>query len=193
MVRCSTFLKTPLNACSLFYGLAFWAWIGCSPAGAAIHVVAPTGDDRGPGDAAHPLRTISAASQRARPGDTVLVKAGVYRERVAPPRGGEPGRPITYRGETLGKVFVRGSERWRPAWTRHRAAVYHAVPDEAIFDDQVYRDSGNPFRVACASTPHGRNGKPERQRFDYGDPNLVYTCGQVFVNGARFTQVPLPR
>lgn len=190
MTTCSLPLRTTFNLPCLLCVLAAGAWIGCSPTGATTYVVAPTGNDHAAGDSAHPLRTISVASQRALPGDTVLVKAGVYRERVSPPRGGEPGQPITYRGETLGAVFVRGSELWRPAWSPHQGRVYYAAPDPMVFDDQVYLDSGNPFQVACASTPHGRNGKPERQRFDYGDPNLVYTCGQVIVNGALFTQVP---
>ena len=154
------------------------------------YVVAPMGDNQAAGDTLHPLRTISEAAERAMPGDTILVKAGVYRERVAPPRGGEPGRPITYRGEKLGRVFVRGSELWRPDWARHADRVYYSVPDQGMFTDQAYLDSGNPFHVELASTPHGRNGKQERQRFNYGDPNLVYTCGQVIVNGALFTQVP---
>ena len=157
---------------------------------AKIYVVSPSGDDKAVGDAVHPLRTISAAAQRAMPGDTILVKAGVYRERVAPPRGGEPGRPIIYRGEALGKVFVRGSELWQPDWKRHKRAVYSAAPDESLFNDHAYIDSGNPLRVDLASTPYGRNGKQEKKRFDYGDPNLVYTCGQVIINGRPLTQVP---
>ena len=36
-----------------------------------------------------PLKTISAAAQLAQPGDVITVHEGVYRERVAPPRGGE--------------------------------------------------------------------------------------------------------
>jgi hypothetical protein len=40
-------------------------------------------------------RTIQEAVKAAGPGDTVLVSGGVYREGVAFPRPGEPGRPIT--------------------------------------------------------------------------------------------------
>ena len=36
----------------------------------------------------HPLKTISAAAELAQPGDTITVHAGVYRERIDPPRGG---------------------------------------------------------------------------------------------------------
>ena len=62
-------------------------------------VVATTGEDVAPGTADKPFRTISRAAEVAMPGDTILVRAGVYRELVTPPRAGEPGKPITYRGE----------------------------------------------------------------------------------------------
>ena len=42
----------------------------------------PKAADAGPGNAEHPFLTISAAAQRAMPGDTVRVRAGVYRERI---------------------------------------------------------------------------------------------------------------
>ncbi len=153
-------------------------------------VVAPDGDDGAPATAASPLRTISSAAEMAMPGDTILVRAGIYRERVTPPRGGAPGRPITYRGEKLGAVFIRGSEAWRPGWRRHAGSVFFATPDPALFDDDVYVDSANPFLVELASTPHGRDGKPEAERFQRGDPELNYTCGQVIINGAPWTQRP---
>ena len=50
--------------------------------------VATTGADRNKGTVSRPLRTIQAAADKAQPGDTITVHAGVYRERVNPPRGG---------------------------------------------------------------------------------------------------------
>lgn len=51
-----------------------------------------------PGTASEPLDSIQRALQRVQPGQTVYVRPGVYRERVSPPRGGEPGAPITIAG-----------------------------------------------------------------------------------------------
>jgi hypothetical protein len=51
--------------------------------------------DRNPGTERRPLRTIGAAAKLAQASDTVLVHAGVYRERVSPARGGKEGQPIT--------------------------------------------------------------------------------------------------
>jgi hypothetical protein len=45
-------------------------------------VVAPAGDDRGTGTVDDPWRTLGAALARLRPGDTLLVRAGTYRERI---------------------------------------------------------------------------------------------------------------
>jgi hypothetical protein len=60
-----------------------------SVAAATLHVNVK-GDDRGEGSEAKPLRTIQRAAEMAQPGDTVLVAPGIYRERIAPPRGGHP-------------------------------------------------------------------------------------------------------
>ena len=154
--------------------------------------VSTSGDDTNPGTAAEPFRTISRGAEAAMPGDTILVHAGIYRERVAPPRGGEPGKPITYRAEKLGEVFVRGSEIWKPDWQARGGGLYAAHLDDAMFkSDDVYVDSPNPFRVALSSTPYNRQGKPELERFGKGDARVAYNCGQVIVDGRPWEQRPV--
>ena len=51
--------------------------------------VAKTGNDANPGTIEAPLHTIQAAANLAQPGDVITVHAGVYRERITPPKGGE--------------------------------------------------------------------------------------------------------
>ena len=51
--------------------------------------VAKTGNDANPGTIEEPLHTIQAAANLAQPGDVITVHAGVYRERITPPKGGE--------------------------------------------------------------------------------------------------------
>lgn len=61
-----------------------------------VHV-ATTGSDRADGSADSPFRTINRAAELARPGDTVIVHGGEYREWVRPQRGGLSDlRRITY-------------------------------------------------------------------------------------------------
>jgi len=51
--------------------------------------VAKTGNDANPGTIEAPLHTIQAAANLAQPGDVITVYAGVYRERITPPKGSE--------------------------------------------------------------------------------------------------------
>jgi len=71
----------------------------------AAHAAA---SDDGAGTDGAPFRTINAAAARAMPGDRVLVHAGTYREHVRPARGGEPGRPIVWRGAGDGEAVIDG-------------------------------------------------------------------------------------
>ncbi|MBN1816044.1 MAG: DUF1565 domain-containing protein, partial [Sedimentisphaerales bacterium] len=75
-----------------------------------IHV-SPAGNDQSEGTSNKPLRTISAAAQLAQPGDTITVHEGVYRERIAPPRGGQSDQKrIVYQAAPGEKVVIKGSE-----------------------------------------------------------------------------------
>ena len=123
------------------------------------------------GTEARPFRSISRAAELAQPGDTVLVHAGTYRERIAPERGGEPGRNITYAAAPGETVCVKGSEVWTPDWEPVEDApnVWRGVLDAAIFGDF------NPFRTLAGGLP----GKK--------------TLGQVFLSGAMLTEVETPQ
>lgn len=172
--------------------LAFVCLGTCQSPGATLHV-SPVGHDENSGEAQAPLRTISRAADLAMPGDTVLVREGVYRERVAPPRGGKPGKPITFRAAPGERVVIKGSEHWTPTWQQDSPGVYFAVPASDLFNDRPdeYVDSHNPLEVHLASTPWQRNGRREKERGFGGDERIVYTCGQLFVNGQRWRQAPL--
>ena len=113
-------------------------------AAAELHV-AVTGEDSGPGTAAAPLLTVNRAAQRAEPGDTVVVHAGVYRELVAPARGGEPGRPITYRAAAGEAVRLTGSERVT-TWTREAGGVWTVSLPAAYFG------AFNPYTTTVAGS-----------------------------------------
>lgn len=60
--------------------------------------VAEDGARSASGTADDPLDSIRVAVSRAEPGDTVQVRPGEYEELLRPPRGGEPGEPITVTG-----------------------------------------------------------------------------------------------
>lgn len=126
------------------------------------------------------------------PGDTVLVLEGTYRERVTPRRGGLPNKPIRYVAEAGKRVFIKGSEIWTPKWRDEGNGIFSGIPEDRLFNDRSpeYVDGYNPFKVKLSSTPWQRDGKPEVDRGFGGDPDLMYTCGQVFVDGKRMREVP---
>jgi len=149
------------------------------------YVSASTGNDRNQGTLDKPFKTISRGAVLALPGDTVYVMEGIYRERVSPARGGAPGNPIVYFAQPGKRVYVRGSELWKPKWQQESKGVFYARPADSLFNDDVYYDSGNPFKVIISSTPWNRNGYAE------GIKSVKYTLGQVFVKGEMWKQVPV--
>lgn len=75
---------------------------------------------------AEAFATIQEAVKAALPGDTVLVRGGVYRESVSFPVAGEPGRPITLRAEPGHIVLITTSTplEGRPAAVVGRTSVF---------------------------------------------------------------------
>jgi hypothetical protein len=161
-----------------------------SVAAATLHVNVK-GDGQGDGSAAKPFRTIQEAAEKAEPGDTVLVAPGIYRERIAPPRGGKEGAPIVFRSSEKHGAVVRGSTPWKPTWKKVAAGIYSGPVDESLFADTSHMDGGNPFRIPSSSTPYGREGQPEAERkYPNSDPKLSFNLGQVFVDDECYEQEP---
>lgn len=76
--------------------------------GAEFHV-APTGNDAHTGSATSPWRTLARATAAASPGDTILIHAGTYAERLVPPASGTAGARITYKAVPGAPVTLDGS------------------------------------------------------------------------------------
>lgn len=73
--------------------------------------VSKHGNDAHDGSKSLPFATISAAAQKAMPGDVITVHEGIYRERIIPPRGGESDtKRIVYQSAPGEKVVIKGSE-----------------------------------------------------------------------------------
>jgi hypothetical protein len=84
-----------------------------------VDASAPNADDAGPGTATKPFRTIGRAAEMLRPGERVVIAAGVYRECVRPARGGTgPRDMISYEAAPGAKVCIRGSEVLTDGWRR---------------------------------------------------------------------------
>src|SRR5687767_12145361 len=92
-------LSAKFNLPILFLVCSSVHFVLVAPAAARVLHVAqnhPQASDSGDGSITNPFKRIARAAELAQPGDTVLVHAGIYRERVTPARGGGPNRPIIY-------------------------------------------------------------------------------------------------
>jgi len=78
---------------------------------AAVYVVdpaAPGAADSNPGSEQKPFTTVQHAADAAKPGDTVYVMAGRYRERIKVTTGGAEGRPIKFQAMPRRSAIVDG-------------------------------------------------------------------------------------
>lgn len=128
--------------------------------------VAVKGSDANEGSLAKPLKTISAAAKLAMPGDVITVHAGVYREQITPPRGGNSAQErITYQAAKGEKVEIKGSEVIT-GWKKIDNDTWEvSIPNSYFGKFNPYKDliRGDWF------TPTPANRK--------------YTTGAVYVNG----------
>jgi hypothetical protein len=117
------------------------------------------GQDTNDGSAARPFRTISAAARVAHPGDVITVHAGVYRERIDPPRGGESdAKRITYQAAPGENVTITGSEIVK-GWEKVDADTWKLTLPDSYFGDfnpyadvihgDWYQDGGHPHHTGC--------------------------------------------
>lgn len=112
------------------------------------HVSTEKGSDNNDGTSRlFPFKTIQKAADLAIPGDTVLVYAGVYRERVKPLRGGtSESNRITYMAKAGDHVIITGLDTWKPTWSKEDD-LYVATPAKSMFTDSNYVDGGNPYKI----------------------------------------------
>lgn len=96
-----------------------------------------TASDDNPGTKAAPWKTIAraAAAEELKPGDTVLIHSGVYRECVEVKISGEPAHPITLAAAPGNRVVVKGSEVVRGRWTRVAGETDRKEPYPNAFAD----------------------------------------------------------
>src|SRR3954451_19744247 len=91
----------------------------------STYYVATNGSDSADGSLGSPLRTIQQAANRADAGDTVVVRAGTYRETVTPAHSGSSSRPITFKPYDGERVTISGADRVS-GWSLNGGSVYKA-------------------------------------------------------------------
>lgn len=137
--------------------------------------VSVNGSDSSDGSFQHPLKTISAAANVALPGDVITVHAGVYRERITPPRGGDADtKRIIYQAAKGEKVEIKGSEIVK-GWKRLQNDTWETVVPNTFFGDF------NPFKELI----HGDWFWPKPK-------DRQYHRGAVYLNGSWLMEAAKP-
>jgi len=109
----------------------------------------PGADDEGFGYPGWPFRTVAAALRMAEPGETVVLRGGIYRELVRPACD-----DVTIRAAQGEKVIVSGADVVE-GWQRRREGWTAPLPrrpakllrDGAAFDDFTYDESAHEIAV----------------------------------------------
>ena len=158
----------------------------------STYYVATNGSDGAEGSLGSPFKTINHAAQLARPGDTVVVRAGTYRETVTPARSGTSGGRITYKPYDGERVTISGADRVG-GWSNHSGSVYKAPQDWdlGLGRNQVFVDGRMMIEARWPNTTLDYS-RPRKATFDDVDASSSYvemedaalTHGDGFWDGA---------
>lgn len=124
--------------------------------------VAPDGRDSGAGTKDSPLRSLSAAIDRAPAGATVVLRGGTYRESAGTVRKrvtiqSYPSEAVWLKGSIVVSGWQRDGDVWRhDGWT---AELCHDCYTPGIIDDR-YPHAGRPDMVFVDGTPLRQVGSP---------------------------------
>src|SRR2546425_12511919 len=102
-------LSTPLGYARALFLIFVWACISPLQAlaqGGGTYYVATSGNDSNAGTSASPWRTIQKAANTLNGGETVIVNAGTYNERVQIITSGSAGKVLTFQAQ--GTVVMQG-------------------------------------------------------------------------------------
>jgi len=161
--------------------VAVFALAIASPAPAAQYVVAPGGDDSGPGSARQPFRTIQKAADVMEAGDVCRIRGGVYRETVTVKTSGRAGRTVRFVAQAGETVTLSGAEPIRAKWAVHKGRIYKARLGQDV--GQLFVDGEMMVEARWPNQPLARRWDKATWRTtaegsDYGkivDPALADT------------------
>lgn len=99
---------------------------------AAEYHVSPAGSAPHSGTRESPFATIQQAVRVARPGDTVLMHEGVYRETVLLGTSGMADKPIRLAAAPGEHVVISGADRLDVTWQRHEESIFKARVPKSV-------------------------------------------------------------
>ncbi len=117
-----------------------------------VYFVSPDGDDASSGTEAGPFRTIQRAADVARPGDTVRIGGGTYRESVKIKGRGDKERPIRFQAAPGRLVEISGADPIEGPWTRHESGIFNTRWTRSVRQLFVGRQALNEARWPNANS-----------------------------------------
>lgn len=161
---------------------------------ASTFYVAPRGNDANPGTRTRPWRTIQYAADRVRGGQTIVVLAGTYHERVVVKTGGSKSRGfVTFRGNNgavISAEGVAGDHQILISGKQYVTVTGFELADNTVADDGSgirLEGWGHKIRI-FGNTIHHTRGESAMAVTVYGsdakrgfssvaiDDNVVYDC-----------------
>jgi len=137
-----------------------------------------------------PLATLARAVQELGPGDTCVLRGGVYRETLRPARSGEPGRPIIFRGFPGETALITAADELS-GWAADGAGIFSAPMDWNIEDqNQVFADGAMLDEARWPHRGEGDRLHPQRAHAAGGSqtslhaPELARAAGDGSLEGA---------
>lgn len=83
--------------------------------------------DSNPGTSISPFATITKAGQVAVADDIIVIRAGTYRETIAPTNSGTTGHPITYVADDGATVIISGTNQVETTWEVNSGQIYRTT------------------------------------------------------------------
>ncbi|MFC1538464.1 right-handed parallel beta-helix repeat-containing protein [Candidatus Latescibacterota bacterium] len=148
----------------------------------------PRASDTNPGSPDAPFLTINRAAQVVNAGERVLIRSGVYREKVAPKNSGSGlDGMISYEAAPGARVIIKGSEILEDEWFRSRnpeqysEKLWMITLDESLFPEE------SPFKIQNASA-EDIEIMPWAEQWS-GRVPYTLSRGIVFQDGKRLVQL----
>jgi hypothetical protein len=136
------------------------------------YFVSPDGKDDDDGTFENPFQTLARAAAALQPGDSCILRSGVYRETLRPERSGAPGRPITYRAFS-GETPILSAGDSLHDWRREEDGRWSALmPIDLEDGNQIFAD-GRMLTEARWPKNSGDLFQPARAIASAGSPTTL--------------------
>ena len=161
--------------------------LGAATAHGADFFVSTSGSDTNTGSIAQPFATIQKAADVMNPGDTCHIRAGTYRETVAPPsRATTAALPIRYEAYSNEAVTVTGLDAVS-GWANYSGSIYTcSVPAEVsqlFIDGQLMMEARWPNSGINHLTPTNASVETATSIVPGGVSTFADSALSAFTNG----------